>query len=138
VHGCTELPAEIEVAFDLLCCACGTGTTLAGVAAGLQEEHQRALGFAVLGGGQFLDAEVTRLQQQAFGASTTNWSIDYDFAFGGYAKRTAQLNAFIADFQARHGILLDWVYEAKMMYGLLSRIEAGAFVEDPTIVAVLS
>lgn len=138
VRGCAELPAEIDLAFDVLCCAVGTGTTLAGIAGGLSAEHQRALGFAVLAGGRFLDAEVTRLQQDTFGAPTTNWSLDYDYAFGGYAKRTAQLDAFIADFEARHAVTLDWVYEAKMMYGLFKRIEAGAFAEGTAIVAVVS
>jgi 1-aminocyclopropane-1-carboxylate deaminase len=138
VRGCAELPAEMDADFDVLCCACGTGTTLAGIAAGMHEKGQRALGFAVLKGGRFLDADVERLQQQAYGAPTANWSIDYDFAFGGYAKRTAQLDAFITAFQARHAITLDRVYEAKMMYGLLARIETGTFAEGTTIVAVLS
>jgi 1-aminocyclopropane-1-carboxylate deaminase/D-cysteine desulfhydrase-like pyridoxal-dependent ACC family enzyme len=135
VRGCAELPAEITEDFDVICCACGTGATLAGIAAGLRP-GQRALGFAVLKG-DFLDREVRRLQQEAFGAETRNWSLDSDFPFGGYAKRTAELDAFIADFQARHGVTLDWVYEAKMMYGLLQRITAGTFAPGSTVVAVL-
>lgn len=138
VHGCAELPAEIDVAFDVICCACGTGTTLAGIAAALREPAQRALGFAVLKGGQFLDDEVRRLQHETFGSATTNWSIEYDFHFGGYAKRTAALDTFIADFKARHDITLDWVYEAKMMSGLLTRVAEGIFPSGTTIVAILS
>ena len=137
VRGCTELPAEIDIDFDVICCACGTGGTLAGIAAGLQRDTQRALGFAVLKGGQFLDAEVRRLQAE-YGTVTTNRSIDYDFHFGGYAKRKPALNEFIADFKARHDITLDWVYEAKMMYGLFERIREGAFSTGTTVVAVLS
>jgi 1-aminocyclopropane-1-carboxylate deaminase len=137
VRGCAELPAEIDTAFDVICCATGTGGTLAGIAAGLQAEQQRALGFAVLKGGQFLDDEVRRLQQE-YGAVTDNWSIDYGFHFGGYAKRKPELDAFIADFKERHGITLDWVYEAKMLYGLFARIVEGAFMSGTTIVAVLS
>lgn len=137
VRGCAELPAEINVDFDVICCACGTGGTLAGIAAGLRSEQQRALGFAVLKGGQFLDGEVRRLQT-AYGTVTDNWSIDYDFHFGGYAKCKPELGAFIADFQERHGITLDWVYEAKMLYGLFARIAAGTFAGGTTIVAVLS
>jgi 1-aminocyclopropane-1-carboxylate deaminase len=120
VKGCAELPDELDIDFDVVCCASGTGSTLAGIAAGLRSQH--ALGFAVLKGGQFLDNEVRRLQRAAFGSATTNWSVDYESHFGGYAKRTAALDAFIADFEARHGITLDWVYEAKMMSGLFTRI----------------
>ena len=68
-----------------------------------------------------------RLQAEAFESATGNWSIDYDFHFGGYAKRNSKLDEFIADFSARHGITLDWVYEAKMMFGLFTRIADGAF-----------
>jgi len=137
VRGCAELVAEITTEFDVIACACGTGGTLAGIAAGLDGE-QRALGFAVLKGGQFLDDEVRRLRCEAFGDVTPNWAIDYDFHFGGYAKRTAVLDDFIAAFAAQHVITLDWVYEAKMLYGLFARIEAGAFPAGTRIVAVLS
>lgn len=137
VLGCAELPAEITVGFDVIVAACGTGATLAGIAAGLRG-HQRALGFAVLNGAGFLADEVRRLQREAYGATTDNWRVDHDFAFGGYAKRTPELDAFIADFARRHDITLDWVYEAKMMYGLFTRIAEGAFPPGTTIVAVLA
>lgn len=107
-------------------------------AAGLREESQRALGFAVLRGGRFLDDDVRRLQRAALGSATVNWSVDYEFHFGGYARRTASLDAFVADFTARHGIALDRVYEAKMMSGLFTRITEGVFPGGTTIVAVLS
>ncbi|WP_228046103.1 hypothetical protein [Saccharopolyspora montiporae] len=45
---------------------------------------------------------------------------------------------FIADFSSRHGITLDWVYEAKMMYGLVERIASGTFTRGSVVVAVLS
>jgi 1-aminocyclopropane-1-carboxylate deaminase len=137
LRGCAELPAEIDVDFDAICCATGTGGTLAGIAAGLRGDTPRALGFAVLKGGRFLDHEVRRLQQE-YGTVNDNWSIDYDFHFGGYAKRTPALDEFITDFESRHGIRLDWVYEAKMLYGLFVRITEGAFPPGTTLVAVLS
>jgi 1-aminocyclopropane-1-carboxylate deaminase len=138
VRGCADLPTEIDIGYDVICCATGTGGTLAGIAAGLPDGPQRAVGFAVLKGGQFLDDEVRRLQLEAFGSVTSNWLIDFDFHFGGYAKRTAALDAFIADFAERHGVALDAVYEAKMMYGLFARIQEGAFSPGTTVVAVLS
>lgn len=45
VRGCTELAAEIDVEFDVICCASGTGATLAGIAAGLSEGLQHAVWF---------------------------------------------------------------------------------------------
>jgi 1-aminocyclopropane-1-carboxylate deaminase len=137
VRGTAELAGEITTAFDIICCATGTGGTLAGIAAGLPGS-QRALGFAVLKGGQFLDDEVRRLQLEAFGTVTTNWDVDVDFHFGGYAKRRPALDSFVEDFADRHGITLDRVYEAKMLYGLFARAEAGCFRPGTRVVAVLS
>lgn len=136
-RGCAELPSEIEIDYDVLCCAVGTGGTLAGIAAGLPD-GRRAMGFAVLKGARYLDDEVRRLQQEAFGAPTANWSVDHDFHFGGYAKTTATLDRFVTDFEAQHHIPLDRVYEAKMMYGLYTRIDEGACSPGTTVVAVLS
>ncbi|MGH3388596.1 MAG: 1-aminocyclopropane-1-carboxylate deaminase/D-cysteine desulfhydrase, partial [Actinomadura sp.] len=106
VRGCAELPGEIAEPFDAICCACGTGGTLAGIAAGL-EPGRRALGFSALKGGRFLDGEVERLQRAAFGRCSGNWSIEDGFHFGGYARRTPELDQFITDFTDRHGIALD-------------------------------
>ncbi|MFI5587433.1 1-aminocyclopropane-1-carboxylate deaminase/D-cysteine desulfhydrase [Amycolatopsis sp. NPDC051758] len=136
VRGTAELVAEITTDFDVICCATGTGGTPAGVAAGLTGPR-RALGFAVLKGARFLEDEVRRLQQDADGQVTTNWAVDLDFHFGGYAKRSTALDAFIVDFDDRHGVTLDWVYEAKMLYGIFERAEAGAFAPGTRVVAVL-
>ena len=137
VAGCTELPGEIAEPFDVIACAVGTGGTLAGIAAGLAE-GQRALGFAVLKGGAFLSDNVAALQREVFGQVTLNWTINTDFHFGGYARRTPRLDAFIADFEQRHGIRPNWVYEAKMLYGLYDLIERGAFAGGTRLVAVLA
>src|SRR5712691_8326640 len=90
VRGCSEIPAEIEAGFDVICCPCGTGGTLAGIAAGLKG-GQRAIGFSVLKGGQFLASEVGTLQQRTFGSCSGNWRIEYNFHFGGFARKTAAL-----------------------------------------------
>lgn len=137
VRGCAELPAEITEPFDVICVPVGTGGTLAGVAAGLAPGRS-ALGFSVLRGGQFLDAEVERLQTRAGGSVTENWRIEYNFHFGGYATRRPELDTFVVDFADRHGLTLDPVYPAKMMYGIFALVAAGGFEPGTTIVAVLT
>ena len=136
-RGCAELPESIAVPFDVLVCAVGTGGTLAGAAAGLRP-GQRAIGFTVLKGAEYLHSVVTALQRSAFGAPTGNWCLDHGYHFGGYAKRTPDLDAFVAEFRARHGVTLDWVYEAKMMAGLYARIEQGVFPRGTRIVALIA
>jgi 1-aminocyclopropane-1-carboxylate deaminase len=128
---------ELGVEFDVICCPAGTGGTLAGIAAGLSP-GQHALGFAVLKGGQFLTDKVATLQLQQYGTISTNWSIEYDFHFGGFAKATPELHSFVDDFERRHHLRLDWVYVAKMMYGTFAMIERGAFPPGSAIIAVVT
>lgn len=137
LRGCAEVPGEIGRPFDLICCPCGTGGTLAGLAHGLGA-GQRALGFSVLKGGQFLARDVAGLQREAFGASLANWSIEHGFHFGGFARRTPALDEFIADFQARHALALNWAYTAKMMYGIVGLAGRGGFRPGTAIVAVIT
>jgi 1-aminocyclopropane-1-carboxylate deaminase len=141
VRGCAEVSAEVEAQlagqFDLICCPCGTGGTLAGLAAGLRP-GQRALGFAVLRGAGFLDEAVTRLQRAAVGAPTGNWSVRHDFHCGGYARRSRELDRFIADFEQRHAMALDWVYVAKMLRGIVALAEEGTIRPGTRVVAVVT
>lgn len=137
LRGCAEIPGEIDRYFDLICCPCGTGGTLAGLAHGLGP-RQRALGFSVLKGGEFLEGEVSVFQREAFGTVSGNWSVECGFHFGGFAKRKSALDQFIADFDERHGLCLDWVYVAKMMYGIFALAEEGAFPSGTTIVAMVT
>lgn len=137
VQGCTEISHEIAEPFDVICCAVGTGGTLAGISGGLTGT-QYALGFAVLKGGAFLNDDVAALQHAAFGTVRDNWSIETGFHCGGYARRTPELDAFIEDFERQHGITLNWVYEAKMLFGLFKLVEAGRFPRGVSIVAVLA
>ena len=138
--GCARLGRELvgqvpEV--DLVCCPVGTGGTLAGLAAGVGP-RRRAVGVAVLKGGGFLRDEVAALQLSAFGAVSANWTIAEEFHFGGYARRTAPLDAFVADFASRHGLLLDWVYVAKMLYGVYALAADGRIPAGSTVVAVIT
>ncbi|MFA1550349.1 1-aminocyclopropane-1-carboxylate deaminase/D-cysteine desulfhydrase [Actinomadura chokoriensis] len=135
LKGCAELGAEVP-GFDVVCCPCGTGGTLAGLAAGLAP-HQRALGFSVLKG-DFLGVEVERLQHEAYGERRGDWNVEGGFHFGGYARKTPELDAFIDDFAARHGIVLDRIYTAKMMFGILALAGRGAFPQGARILAVIT
>lgn len=137
VRGCADVPTEIAMNFDMICCPVGTGGTLAGLAAGLSP-GQRALGFAVLKGGQFLDREVADLQRKAYQRVWANWSIEYGFHFGGFAKSKSDLDSFVGDFERRHQLLLDRIYVAKMMYGIFTLIERGTFSSGSIVVAVIT
>jgi 1-aminocyclopropane-1-carboxylate deaminase len=140
VQGCAEFAAEILDQVpdtDIVCCPVGTGGTLAGIASGLGSSRQ-AIGFAALKGAEFLNDEVDRLQRQTSGTSSNNWSIELGFHFGGYARRRPELDAFAADFAARHGMVLDWIYVAKMMFGVFELVADGRLPAGSTVVAVIT
>ena len=136
VKGCAELPGEIAEPFDVICCPVGTGGTLAGIAAGLQE-GQRAIGFATLKGG-FLTKEVAELHRQTYQKSFDNWHIEDGYHFGGYAKVPPELDAFAEKFGREHGFEVDRIYVAKMLYGITDMIETGRFEPGTRIVAVIT
>lgn len=137
VRGCAEILPEIEEAFDVVCCAAGTGTTLAGLALTLKE-NQTLLGFPALKGGEFLTGEVDRLMAESRlrPPSTVNHKLITDYHFGGYAKLKPELVGFINGFQERTGICLDPIYTGKMMFGIYDMIRTGRFENGTTILAI--
>lgn len=137
VRGCAELGRELRGAGEVVAVACGTGGTLAGLAAGLAP-GQRALGFPALRGGGFLDGEVRRLQQAAFGGPRGDWSLDDRFHHGGYARSTPELDAFAADFAARHGFAPERTYVAKALHGVLTLVEEGAFAPGSRVIVTVT
>ncbi|WP_329552981.1 1-aminocyclopropane-1-carboxylate deaminase/D-cysteine desulfhydrase [Streptomyces sp. NBC_00696] len=138
VRGCRDLGAELRARadVDVVALACGTGGTLAGLAAGLGPD-QRALGVPVLKGG-FLSADIEELQERAFGGRRGDWSLDDRFHFGGYARVPAELDAFAGDFEQRHGLPVERLYVAKLLYGLVALADEGAFPRGSTVAAVIT
>ncbi|MGW3104040.1 1-aminocyclopropane-1-carboxylate deaminase/D-cysteine desulfhydrase [Streptomyces sp. NPDC001100] len=138
VHGCRALGEELRARadVDVVALACGTGGTLAGLAAGLAPD-QRVLGIPVLKGG-FLGADITALQERAFGGRRGDWSLDDRFHFGGYARVPAELDTFAEDFEDRHGLAVERLYVAKSLYGLVALVGEGAFPRGSTVAAVVT
>ncbi|MGW5846745.1 1-aminocyclopropane-1-carboxylate deaminase/D-cysteine desulfhydrase [Streptomyces sp. NPDC055254] len=136
LRGCAELGRELRGAADVVAVACGTGGTLAGLAAGLGP-GQRALGVPVLAGG-FLAAEIRSLQHAAFGGPTGDWSLAEGHDHGGYARVPPELAAFAADFESRHGVPLERIYVAKLLYAVTSLTTAGAFPPGTTLAPVIT
>ncbi|MFE4871403.1 1-aminocyclopropane-1-carboxylate deaminase/D-cysteine desulfhydrase [Streptomyces sp. NPDC056682] len=136
VRGCTALGEELRGLADVVAVACGTGGTLAGLAAGLGP-GQRAVGVPVLKGG-FLGEAVGELQRAAFGETRGTWTLDDRFHFGGYARVPAELDAFARDFEERHGVEVERVYVAKLLYALLELTREGAFASGTRVAAVVT
>ncbi|MCF6219448.1 MAG: pyridoxal-phosphate dependent enzyme [Gammaproteobacteria bacterium] len=137
LKGVAELIPELGDDYDRLCCACGSGGTLAGLICGLHG-HKQLEGFAALKGASFLYADVRRLLSEAGLADQNNWQINLDYHFGGFAKTTAELLAFIHKFETEQGIPLEPLYTGKLFYGLFERIKAQAYPRGTRIIALHS
>ncbi len=139
LQGCEEIVDEInheiDHPFDIICCASGTGATLAGLIKALKP-NQSAIGFPALKGGEFLNHEVRNFLGGK--AQAINWRIETAYHFGGYAKINDALIHFMQQFYAEYGFALDAVYTGKMFYGLFELIKNKSFKPGSTIVAVHS
>lgn len=129
VQGCAEiLTTHDQQQFDYVCCAVGTGGTLAGIIES-SAPSQTVLGFAALKG-DFLQAQIHQW------TAKTNWRLISDYHCGGYAKTTPALLHFIQQFYQCTGIPLEPIYTGKLMFGLLDLIQRGYFAPHSRILVI--
>ncbi|AVH13505.1 1-aminocyclopropane-1-carboxylate deaminase [Acinetobacter indicus] len=128
VQGCREILTTEDAQFDLICCAVGTGGTLAGLIEASQQ-HQQLLGVSALKG-DFLTHEVAQL------TTKRNWRILEDYCCGGYAKTTPELIQFIQAFEQRYNIPLEQVYTGKMLRGIFDLIDQDKIGPDQKILLI--
>lgn len=129
VQGCREiLTDQDKQQFDYVCCAVGTGGTIAGMIESSLDQ-QMVLGFPALKG-DFLQAEIEQWTQK------TNWQIMSDYHCGGYAKTTPALLQFVADFKQKTNIEIEPIYTGKMLMGTFDLIQKGYFPANSQILAI--
>ena len=127
VKGCEEILTAIDVSFTHICCAVGTGGTIAGIVKSASK-HQKVLGFPALKAD--LSDDIAKF------APTGNCNLVTDYHFGGYAKVNKELIAFINDFNSKTSIPLDPVYTGKMVFGVIDMIGKDFFPEGSDILLI--
>jgi 1-aminocyclopropane-1-carboxylate deaminase len=128
IKGCEEILNEDDKTFDYICCAIGTGGTIAGLI-NCSKPSQQVLGFPALKG-DFLQQDISKF------VTKNNWKLITDYHFGGYAKINTELVAFINQFNKENNMPLDPVYTGKMMFGVFDLIEKGYFPKGTKILAI--
>ena len=131
IQGCTEILSDADRQnYALICCAVGTGGTIAGL---IEASHsqQQVLGFFALKG-DFLCREIQQLTEKR------NWQITDQYCCGGYAKTTPELLQFIRTFEQQYNIPLEQIYTGKMLLGLIDLIQQGTFPKDHRILVIHS
>lgn len=94
----------------------GSGTTIAGLLNGCQD-HQKVVGISVMKNNFSLEKEIETLLNNP--SKMQNLEINHDYHFGGYAKKTDELLAFMNQMWNEYQLPLDFVYTAKAFYALL-------------------
>jgi len=133
VQGCSELISELTDSYDHIFCACGTGTTAAGIINGIHQHKLTTVLHAVpaLKGGDFLKAEIDH-----FLTAPANYQLHTNYHFGGYAKTAPELIQFIKQFTADTGILVEPVYTGKMLYALYDLAIKDHFAPGSKVLAI--
>jgi 1-aminocyclopropane-1-carboxylate deaminase len=130
IKGCEEVLTERDADFDYICCAVGTGGTIAGII-NCSKPSQQVLGFPALKG-DFLKEDICKF------AKNNNWELITNYHFGGYGKVTEELIFFINEFYQQYEIPLDPIYTGKMVFGVLDLIEKKWFPDNSKILLIHS
>ncbi len=135
VKGGTEIVQDINIDFDYIVSACGTGGTLAGVICGL-DGNKKAIGISALKGADFLNENVGKFIKDYSCKNYYNWEIKLDYHFGGFAKTKPEQIAYMKEFEKLNNIQLDPIYTSKMIYGIYDMINNGEIKEAKTVIAL--
>lgn len=120
-------------AFTHLCCAAGTGATLAGLIRAARP-HQTILGFPALKNAAFLKKKIAT--DRVVASSRVNWEIIAGYEFGGYAKHPSQVISFMNRFYEDFNIPLDFVYTGKMAFGVMDLADRNYFPPGSNILLI--
>ena len=101
--------------FSHICCAVGTGTMMAGLIKSASP-GQTIIGISALKNNYALLKETEALLTDD--EKKKNYSIIHDYHFGGYAKYKQAEIDFMNTFFRQTGIANDFVYTAKLLYGI--------------------
>jgi 1-aminocyclopropane-1-carboxylate deaminase len=116
-------------------CACGTGTTLAGLVQSAQP-HQQIIGINVLKGYENLKNDVVKIIDKNI--ATNNFIIHNDYHFGGYAKHTKHLINWMNALWQNENLPTDFVYTAKLFFAVKDLLAKKYFNNDSKILVIHS
>ena len=130
-----EVRNQYESDFDEIFIACGTGTTLTGVCAGMAEWFPKAHvhGISVA---RIYEVEKSVLDEN-MGWLNTYLNSKYDFSnlvfheeflLGGYGKNSAEEMAIIHECISHTGMIIDPTYVGKAFHGMHSVLSTGKYV----------
>ena len=130
IQGSAEI-LDFNDSQDYICCAVGTGGTIAGII-NSSNAKQTVIGFPAIKGFEQLDRDINNW------TNSTNYKLINDYVGSGYAKINNELVAFINEFNAIHNVPLDAIYTGKMMMGIFDLVAKDYFPKGSSILAIHS
>ncbi len=121
--------------YDTIICAVGTGTMMAGLIKAAAP-HQKVTGLSVLKNNISIDAAIKALLTKE--EANKNFEMIHDYHFGGYAKHKPALIDFMNECYKKMELPLDFVYTAKLMYGVRDLATKGKFEPSSKILVIHS
>ncbi|MFT4902539.1 MAG: 1-aminocyclopropane-1-carboxylate deaminase [Thalassomonas sp.] len=125
----TEEILDVSSTQDFVCCAVGTGGTIAGVINSTNSK-QTVIGFPAIKGFEQLEKDI------GCWVNKFNYKFINTYAGDGYAKVNKELVEFINEFNIIHDIPLDAIYTGKMMMGILDLVAKDYFPRGSSILAI--
>jgi len=130
VKGASEILNETDTQ-DYICCAVGTGGTIAGII-NATNSMQQVIGFPAIKGYDSL------LEDVRCWTENNKFKFINSYSYSGYAKASKELVDFINQFNSLHNIPLDAIYTGKMMLGIMDLIKQDYFPKGSAILAIHS
>lgn len=121
--GCTEILSHIAgtAQYTHIICDIGTGTTFKGIVKS-SAPQQTVIGIVVLKGAGDMNKTLAKEL-----LPRKNFQLVHDYHFGGYAKKTGELIAFMNRFYQQHQIPTDFIYTGKLFYAINDLISKNYF-----------
>ena len=113
-----------------ICSATGTATTIAGLILSAAT-HQQIIGINILKGVSDTDERISLLTGNKTDLKRLMMLNDYHF--GGYAKQSPELIAFMNELYQQYQLPTDFVYTAKMLFAVFDSIAKGVFPKGSKI-----
>ena len=128
IQGSEEI-LDLNDTQDYICCAVGTGGTIAGII-NSSNVKQTVIGFPAIKGFEQLERDINNW------TNSTNYKLINDYVGYGYAKINNELVDFINKFNVTHNIALDAIYNGKMLMGIMDLIAKDYFPKGSSILAI--
>ena len=134
-RGAATILDQYKDHFTHYCCACGTGTMMAGLINAVN--GQPVTGISVMKNNRQLEELVLTLvvkeKQQP-----RAWQLLHDYHFGGYAKYEPPLLQFMNEFYGQTGIPSDFVYTGKLFFAINDLFQKDYFPAGSKILLIHS